>query len=137
MVSINVRSAILHLPAFMGYFLGHLLFLDKIRDIPLYEVDWQELRHKAPVAFPYVLFALVQHNLSLIYENVPSRVFDENGLDFDKWYPLPRRLPGLARFLLTHRRERERQRRVLDTVHDRFGIRCGPLSEEYTPSARS
>ena len=136
-VSINVRSAILHLPAFMGYFLGHLLFLDKIRDVPLYEVDWQELRHKSPVAFPYVLFALVQHNLSLIYENVPSRVFNENGLDFDKWYPLPRRLPGLARFLLTHRRERERQRRVLDTVHDRFGIRCGPLSEEYTPSARS
>ena len=133
-VSINVRSAMLHLPAFMGYFLGHLLFLDKIRDIPLYEVDLQELRHKAPVAFPYVLFALVQHNLSLIYDNVPSRVFNENGLDFDKWYPLPRRLPGLARFLLTHRRERERQRRVLDTVHDHFGIHCGPLSEEYTPA---
>ena len=136
-VSINVRSAIMHLPAFMGYFLGHLLFLDKIRDIPLYEVDLQELRHKAPVAFPCVLFALVQHNLSLIYENVPSRVFNENGLDFDKWYPLPRRLPGLARFLLTHRRERERQRRVLDTVRDHFEIRCGPLSEEYTPSART
>ena len=128
-VSINVRSAILHLPAFMGYFLGHLMFLDKIREIPLYEVDWQELRHKSPVAFPYVLFALVQHNLSLIYDNVPSRVFNENGLDFDKWYPLPRRLPVLTRFMLTHRRERERQRRVLDRVRERFEIRCGPLSE--------
>jgi hypothetical protein len=128
-VSINLRSAILHLPAFMGYFLGHLLFLDKLREIPLYEVDWQELRHKSPVAFPYVLFALVQHNLCLIYDNVPSRVFNENGLDFDKWYPLPRRLPGLARFMLTHRREREHQRRVLDTVRERFHIRCGPLSE--------
>ena len=136
-VSINVRSAVLHLPAFMGYFLGHLLLSDKIRDIPLYEVDSQELRRKAAVAFPYVLFALVQHNLSLIYENVPSQVFNENGLDFDKWYPLPRRLPGLARFVLTHRREREHHRRVLDTVRERFDIRCGPLSEEYTPTAKT
>ncbi len=129
-VSINVRSAILHLPAFMGYFLGHLLFLDKLSEIPLYEVDWQELRRAAPVAFPYVLFTLVQHNLSLIYENVPSRVFAENGLDFERWYPLPRRLPGMMRFVLTHRHERERQRRVLDTVRERFDIRCGPLSEQ-------
>jgi hypothetical protein len=136
-VSINVRSAILHLPAFMGYFLGHLLFLDKLREVPLYEVDLQGLRHKSPVAFPYVLFALVQHNLSLIYDNVPGRVLNENGLDFDKWYPLPRRLPGLTRFVLTHRRERERQRRVLDTVRERFDIRCGPLSEEYAPSAKT
>ena len=134
-VSINVQSAILHLPAFMGYFLGHLLFLNKLSEIPLYEVDWMSLRQKAPLAFPYVLFALVQHNLSLIYDNVPKSVFSENGLDFDKWYPLPRRLPGLARFMLTHRRERERQRRVLDTVRERFDIRCGPLGEEYAPSA--
>ena len=133
-VSINMRSAMLHLPAFAGYFLGHLLFLDKIRDIPLYEVDWQQLRHKSAVAFPYVLFALVQHNLSLIYDSVPRRVFNENGLDFDRWYPLPRRLPGLTRFVLTHRRERERQRRVLDAVRERFDIRCGPLSDEYATS---
>lgn len=129
-VSINVRSAMLHLPAFMGYFLGHLLFLDKLSEIPLYEVDWMNLRQKAPLAFPYVLFALVAHNLSLIYDNVPSRVFTENGLDFDKWYPLPRRLPGLARFMLAHHRERERQRRVLDTVRERFQIRCGPLDAQ-------
>ncbi|RAU97719.1 potassium transporter [Mycobacterium colombiense] len=129
-VSINVRSATLHLPAFMGYFLGHLMFLGKLGEIPLYEIDWMNLRQKAPLAFPYVLFALVGHNLSLIYDNVPSRVFAENGLDFDKWYPLPRRLPGLARFMLAHRRERERQRRVLDTVRERFEIRCGPLSPQ-------
>ncbi|MCV7412087.1 potassium transporter [Mycobacterium florentinum] len=133
-VSINVRSAVLHLPAFMGYFLGHLMMLDKLTDIPLYEVDWQELRRESPVAFPYVLFALAQHNLSLIYDNVPSGVFKENGLDFDQWYPLPRRLPGQIRFLLTHRRECERQRRVLDTVRERFQIRCGPISEERVAS---
>jgi Pyridine nucleotide-disulphide oxidoreductase len=135
-ISINLRSAILHLPAFMGYFLGHLLFSDKLTEIPLYELDWQELRQKAPVAFPYVVFALVQHNISLIYDNVPTRVFTENGLDLDKWYPLPRRLPGLARFMLGHRREREHQRRVLDTVRERLEIRCGPLKAGAYPAPK-
>lgn len=126
-ISINPRSAMLHLPAFIGYFLTHLMFLDKATDLPLYEIDWYELREKSSVIFPYVLFALVQHNLSLIYDHVPGRVFSENGLDFDTWYPLPRRLPSMVRFTLTHRRERERARRVLDTVRERFDMRCGPL----------
>ena len=126
-VSIQPRSSTLQLPAFQGYFLAHLLFLDKIRDVPLYEVDLLDLREKSNVVFPYVLFALVQHNLSVIYDSVPGRVFSENGLDFDTWYPLPRRLPSTAKFLLTHRRTRERARRTLDTVRERFDVRCGPL----------
>ncbi len=126
-ISINPRSAVLHLPAFQGYYLAHLLLLEKAREVPLYEVDWYELRQKSSAAFPYVLFAHAQHNLSLIYDNVPSRVFRECGLDFDKWYPLPRRLPSLVKFMLTHRRTLEQQRRVLDTVRERFDIRCGPL----------
>jgi hypothetical protein len=32
--------------------------------------------------------------------------------------------------MLTHRREREHLRRTLDTVRERFDIRCGPLSQE-------
>jgi hypothetical protein len=127
-VSIQPRSATLHLPAFQGYFLAHLLFLDKIRDVPLYEFDWPAMREKSSVMFAYALLTLVQYNLSLIYDNVPSRVFKENGLDFDTWYPLPRRLPGMARFILTHRRDRERSRRVLDAVRERFEVRCGPLN---------
>ena len=47
-VSINPRSAVLHLPAFMGYFLAHLLFLEKLRDLPLYEIDWCEMRENRP-----------------------------------------------------------------------------------------
>ncbi len=127
MVSIQPRSSTLHLPAFQAYFLAHLLFLDKIRDVPLYELDQTALRQKSSQVFPYTLFTLVQHNLSLIYDNVPSYVFRENNLDFDTWYPLPRRLPGTARFMLTHRRARERSRRALDIVRDRFDVRCGPL----------
>jgi thioredoxin reductase len=126
-VSIQPRSSTLHLPAFQGYFLGHLLFSGKITDVPLYELDVQDLREKSSVAFPYTLFTLVRYNLSLIFESVPRRAFSENGLDLDAWYPRPRRLPSTIKFLLTHRRSREQARRVLDTVRERFDVRCGPL----------
>jgi hypothetical protein len=102
--------------------------LDKIADVPLYELDMQELRRKSSAALPYTLMSLVQHNLSLISDSVPAKVLLDCGLDFDRWYPLPRRMLGTARFIRTHRREREHQRRTLDTVRERFGVRCGPLS---------
>jgi hypothetical protein len=112
----------------MGYFLTHLLFLGKIRDIPLYELDAMDLRNKSNAAFAYTLFSLVQYNLSLVADSVPAKVFQDCGLDFDRWYPLPRRMVGTAQFMLAHRREREHQRRTLDTVRERFDVRCGPLT---------
>jgi Pyridine nucleotide-disulphide oxidoreductase len=129
-VSIQPRSVTLQLTTFMGYFMTHLLFLDKISDIPLYELDAMDLRNKSNAVFPYTLFALAFHNLSLISDTVPSKVFSECGLDFDRWYPLPRRMMGTARFMLTHRRQREHLRHTLDTVRERFDVRCGPLSQE-------
>jgi hypothetical protein len=75
-----------------------------------------------------------QYNLSLIADSVPVKAFTECGLDFDRWYPLPRRMLGVARFMLTHRRERDRLRHTLDTVRDRFDVRCAPLDLTTTSS---
>jgi cation diffusion facilitator CzcD-associated flavoprotein CzcO len=129
-MSIQVRSATLHLTSYMGYFLTHLMFLGKINEIPLYELDGQDLRTKCRAAGPYTLITLVQYNLSLISDRVPGKVFADCGLDFDRWFPLPRRVLSLARFALTHHREREHWRRTLDTVRERFDVRCGPLPQE-------
>lgn len=126
-VSIQPRSPTMHLTSLMAYFLTHLLFLGKITDVPLYEIDVQEMRDKARVAAPYALLSLAQHNLSLITDSVPAKVFLDCGINFDRWYPLSRRMLGTARFKLTHRRDRAQQRRALDTVRERFNVRCGPL----------
>ncbi|MEO3757798.1 NAD(P)-binding protein [Mycobacterium sp. B14F4] len=126
-LSIQLRSAAMHLSSYAGYFLTHLLMTDSLRDTGLYELDGQELVHKSRTVFPYALLTLAQYNLSLISDGVPAKVFSECGLDFDRWYPLPRRMMALAKFTLTHRREREHMRRNLDTVRERFGVRCGPL----------
>ena len=129
-MSIQLRSTTLHLSSFAGYFLTHMFFLDMLRDAGLYELDLQELPKKSKAVLPYAMFSLVQHNVSLMAESVPSKVFADCGLDFDLWYPLPRRLAVTARFMLTHRREREHHRRTLDTLRERFDIRCGPLQRQ-------
>ncbi|KUI36533.1 potassium transporter [Mycobacterium sp. IS-1496] len=128
-LSIQVRSATMHLSSYMGYFLTHMLMLGRLRDTPLYELDVQDLTNKSRTAFPYTLLTLAQYNLSLMADELPMKVFAECGLDFDLWYPLPRRLAATARFMLTHRRHRDHQRRALDTVRERFDLRCGPLNQ--------
>src|SRR5262249_37419754 len=121
-LSIQPRSVTLQLTTFMGYYMTHLLMLGKIRDIPLYELDAMDLRNKSNAAFPFTLFTLALHNMSLISERVPNKVFSECGIDVNRWYPLPRRMVDTARFMLTHRRERPNQRHTLDTLRERFDV---------------
>lgn len=126
-LSLQYSSATMHLPGYMAYFMTHLMFLGKLDTLPLYALDLQDLWHKSKATLPYAMFALAQYNLSLISDAVPVRVFRECGLDFNRWYPMPRQLAATARFMLTHHRDREHVRRALDTIRDRFDVRCGPL----------
>lgn len=64
------------------------------------------------------------------------KAFRECGLDFDRWYPLPRRLAATARFVKDHRREGDRLRGILDTVQERFDVRCGPLGSAPVESSK-
>lgn len=134
-LSIQTRSATLHLSTFMGYFMTHMLMLGKLADTPLYEFDGQEMLRRSRTAFPYALLTVAQYNLSLMYDALPTKVFTQCGLDFDRWYPLPRRTFATAKFVMTHRRAREHQRRTLDIVRERFDIRCGPLRHDQQAEA--
>lgn len=91
MLSIQIRSATLHLSSYMGYFMTHMLMLDRLPDTPLYELDVQDLTSRSRTAFPYALLTLAQYNLSLMADRLPPKVFTECGLDFDRSYPRPRR----------------------------------------------
>lgn len=128
-LSIQPRSAALHLTSYSAYFLTHLFLMDKLGDLPLYEADLVELWQKHRAVAPYALFTLVQYNLGLIADTVPGKVFRECGLDFARWYPWYRRTAAGLHFMRTHRRQSEHLRRSLDTVRERFGVRCGPLIE--------
>lgn len=127
-VSINSSAVTLLFPAFAGYFLTHLLFYGKLTQAPLYSVDIDELQRKAKPAFLPVVAALLMYNLSVLFDELPAKVFVDCGLVPEKWYPLPRQLAGGIGFMRAHRRDREHHRKTLDTVHERFGVSCGPLT---------
>lgn len=126
-LSIQPRSATLHLTSFMAYFMTHMFFRDSVEVEQLYELDAVDLRRKSKVALPFGLLCLSQHNLSVMYDSLPNRVFLDCGLSVDRWYPRARQLTGALKFLATHRKERQRARRCLDTLRERFSLRCGPL----------
>lgn len=126
-LSINMRSAALHFSSYSAYFLTHLLFLAKLSDIPLYALDLQDLLAASKKTLPFAMFTLAQYNLGLIADHVPTKVFRECGLDFNMWYPWHRRTTSNVQFMVTHRRERAHLKRTLDTIGERFGVRCAPL----------
>ena len=127
-LSIQMRSSVTGpFSSFGGYYLTHLLFRDKLQGIGLYELDIEELQRKASNVVFYASVSLAMHNLALISAAVPNKVLLECGLDFDRWYPLPRRMVGTTDFLLHRSSDLEHHRAALDTVRDRFDVRCGPL----------
>jgi len=132
-LSIQNRSATIPFPfgGLSAYLLTHLLFLDKLTQVPLYEMDLENYRRKFPrLAMVAAAVSLEMYNLSLIAEAVPVKVFSQNGLDFDRWFPFPRRLMATARLMLALRRDGKHHKRTLDTIAKRFDVRCGPLANK-------
>lgn len=126
-MSVNPTSMTLGFSSVSAYFMTHLFFLDRLAEAPLYELDSYTLRRIDAEAGPVVLSCLIMHNLSVVFERVPLKVFQENGLDFDRWYPPHRRLAGQLQFMRKHKRDRQHHRRALDAFSQRVGVRCGPL----------
>lgn len=129
-VSIQPTSGIHFLTTFAAYFLVHLFFLGELARLPLYEMDYQALLKKDKVAFPFAAMTQVLYNIIVIMEAVPTRVMAECGLDFDRWYPLHRRLLGVMKLKRDAPAYRARFRAALDTISKRYGIRCGPLARD-------
>jgi hypothetical protein len=126
--SISPRSAIALLSSFAGYFTTHLLMLERLADLPLYELDMDALGRADRNAWACALVAVHLHNLAVMLGEVPRAVFTGNGLDFERWYPLPRQMLTNVQFAREHRRLRKHTAAALDRVREVHGVRCGPLS---------
>ena len=124
---VSPRANIALLPSFAGYYLGHLMMLGRLGELPLYEFDGDELARQSREAWACTAVTEQLYNLSLIADDAPREVLTQNGLNLDLWYPTPRFLLGAVQFARAHRRERERWRQTLDRVGERFGVRCGPV----------
>ena len=112
--------------SFAGYHLTHLMFRDKLRAARLYELDLEDLAAKSRSAIIWASITLSMYNLGRIARALPPRVMIDCGLDFDRWYPGPRRTVGAIALLATQPRDAPRYLRTLDTLGERFDVRVGP-----------
>lgn len=124
---ISWRTAIALLPSFGGYYLGHLMMLGQLGELPLYELDGDGLASQSREAWACAAVTAHLYNLSLIADNTPRAVLTQSRLNLDLWYPLHRYLFGAVQFARASRREREHWRLALDRVQERFDVRCGPI----------
>src|SRR5262249_26345860 len=104
---ISTRSAIALLSSFGAYYLGHLMMLGQLGELPLYELDGAELARQSREAWACAAVTAHLYNLSVIADNTPREVLSQNGLNLDLWYPLHRYLFGAVQFARASRRERE------------------------------
>ncbi|WP_206063088.1 FAD-dependent oxidoreductase [Nocardioides sp. HDW12B] len=121
------RTPMFGFTSFAGYFLTHLAFLDKITEVPLYQLDGDDLLLKSKAAFSAAAATLVQYNLGLVLDAVPRSVFATFGLDFNLWYAPPRTLVDTLRFVVAHKRKRPAYQAALDTMATTYDVRCGPV----------
>lgn len=121
------RSATSHLTSYNAYFLTHALMRGLLPIEDLYEVDLIDLRERAKPALGIVAFTLTLHTMGVMLDHLPKSVFLKTRLDFDAWYPMPRKLVGSARFVLGHRSRVKQHRAALDALRAR-GFRSGPLA---------
>jgi thioredoxin reductase len=132
-VSIQSCSAIHVLTSCAAYLAVHLSYLNKLHELPLYEMDFGALYRADRDVFSASIGPHTLYNMYLILSAVPKAVLDEFGTDAERWYPLPRRLLDLIRITSYQRRNPDHLRRTLDTIRERFSLRCGPLALAHAP----
>ena len=126
---VNPRSSIYFLSTTSSYFLAHLLMQDKLRRLPLYEVDLTALFKRDRKTFFLVSLTQSFLNMLTMMENVDMEVFGKCGVDLNRWYPMSRRLLSFASLKMNQKRYMAHCREVLSIVEQELGIECRPLIE--------
>lgn len=135
-LSIQLRSSVTGpFTSFAGYHLTHLMFRGKLRAARLYELDVEDLATKSRSAIIWASITLSMYNLGRIARTLPPKVMIDCGLDFDRWYPMPRRMTGASAFLATQPRDAYHYRKALDALGGRFDLRVGPAHHSRSDSS--
>lgn len=126
-LSISPRSLAHFLSSASGYFLAHLFFRGELARAPIYVLDGEALCRISPRAYVAATMALSYHNTITFIDRLPASVVARCGLDFDRLFPLHRRLRALLGIKIAGPRRAAWCRRSFDRVSLRFGVACGPL----------
>lgn len=126
-MSINARDGFHFLTSVAGFFATHLLYRGQLANAGFYTLDLEELFRRNRNAWVGASSAQAYMNQVIAVQILPMMLLDRCALDFDRWYPLPRRIAGLIRMKSTAQADIAHCRGVLERVADRFEVRCAPV----------
>lgn len=126
-LSISMSSMPFFLTSFVGYYLTHLMYRDQLLQTPLYVLDPTELVEYNASALGPIAEVVTVLNILVLMKALPLNVFNDCLLDFNRWHPLPRRLPILLWYTFNNERFSTRLREALDQFKQDSGIRMGVL----------
>lgn len=126
-LSIHTRETIHFLTSYASFVLSHLFFAGKLRGAGLYFLDLDALYAADKQAMVAVTFVQSYHNILVGFNSLPPAMLRHFGVDFNLWYPLPRRILALLRIRKTAQADVAQCRGVLDVVSARMGLGPGGL----------
>lgn len=129
-LSINVRDSMHFLTSVAGFFLPHMHYRGLLRDSGFYMINQEELFQKNRTAWIGATSTQAYLNQTLAVQALPLTLLDKCNLDFDRWYPLPRRMAALLKMKTGAARELPHCRKALDRVAKRFNVHCTALTAE-------
>jgi hypothetical protein len=127
-LSVNMRDALHFLTSVSGFFLPHLHYRGLLKDHGFYTIDMDALFRKDRTTWVAATSTQAYLTQALAVQNLPLSLLDRCGLDFDRWYPFPRRMAALIQMKTGASRDIPHCHKVLDRVAERFGVQCGPLT---------
>ncbi|MFK7746228.1 MAG: SidA/IucD/PvdA family monooxygenase [Roseobacter sp.] len=125
MLAINAADSIHFLTSVSAYFLTHLWYLNLLKTAPLYRLDLETLFKTNRRVWVAASAAQAFMNTVVMIQHAPFKVSDKCGLDFDRWYPLHRRIGGLLDVKMKHATYTAHCIKVLDRVRARYNISGG------------
>ena len=126
-LSINVCDSMHFLTSVAGFFLPHMHYRGLLRGSGFYMIDQEKLFKENRTAWIGATSTQAYLNQTLAVQSLPLTLLDRCRLDFDRWYPLPRRMAALIKMKAGAKRDLPHCRRALDRVAKRFGVHCAPI----------
>lgn len=127
-LSINMHDAMHVLTTYSSFILSHLYLSGRLRQSRLYFLNLEALYGSDKPAFAAATMTQSYHNVLMALKNLPTSSRRHFAMDFNRWYPLPRRLLALRDIRRTARDDIRHCRASLDAVKARFGIAGGQLA---------
>jgi len=125
---VNTRSTIHFLSTVSAYFLTHLFYLNRLPSAELYTLDSETLFHKNRKDWLFASVTLSFMNLVTLVDSLPFKALDQCGLDFDRWFPLHRRVAALLDIKINGKRYLAHCQASMARVQERHHVACGVLS---------